>query len=272
MITSLSNPRIKRACRLRRRRERSRQGRILIDGARETQRAIEAGVHVTEIFICPALCQDGPAADWLPAARQQGLPLVEVSEPVYRKLAYGQRSDGVVAVARTPHRRLGDWPQEPPALIAVLDTIEKPGNLGAIARSADAAGVTALVAVGSGTDLFNPNAIRSSLGTIFTVPVCAAEPDELIDWLGRHGLTIVAADVAGPLRYDQYDWRQPTALVLGSEARGLSPCWSGRDLVRVHIPMCGVADSLNVSTAAAVLFYEAWRQRIGSPPAAPHYP
>jgi TrmH family RNA methyltransferase len=143
----------------------------------------------------------------------------------------------------------------------VLEGIQKPGNVGAVLRSADAAGVHALIVADGGTDLYNPNAIRASLGTIFTVPVCSATTSDTLAWLRRHGVPMFAAQVDAERLYTEVDFRGPSAIVLGSEASGLSEAWFGTEATAIKLPMLGAADSLNVSAAAAVLFYEALRQR-----------
>jgi TrmH family RNA methyltransferase len=142
-----------------------------------------------------------------------------------------------------------------------LEGVEKPGNLGAVLRSADAVGVSALILADSRVDLYNPNAIRASLGTIFTVPVCEASSSEVLNWLRENKLKIFAARVDGSVPYTQVDYRGPTAYVLGAEATGLTPAWTAPDITAIHLPMHGIADSLNLSATAAVLFYEALRQR-----------
>lgn len=260
-ISSLHNPRVKRAVRLREGRQRQKQGRFLIDGARELLRAIEAGIELDEIFVCRALCRSAEShAAW---ERLEGTAarMTHVTPALLEKLAFGGRNEGLVAVAVPPQRTLDDLvlPSEP--LVAVLEGVEKPGNVGAVLRSADAAGVSALIVIDGGTDLYNPNAIRASLGTIFTVPVCAASSIETLAWLGQHGLRIYAARVDAEQLYTRADWRGPAAIVLGSEAQGLSAAWSAAEVAPVRLPMRGAADSLNVSAAAAVVFYEALRQR-----------
>jgi TrmH family RNA methyltransferase len=200
--------------------------------------------------------------------------MLHVSPEVFAKLAFGNRAEGVVGVAHTPSTTMRDVGEslrgEQTPLIAVLEGIEKPGNVGAVLRSADAAGVSALVAADGGTDLYNPNAIRASVGTIFTVPVCTASSAETLAWLTAHNLTIYAAWVDAEIEYTAADFTHPCAIVLGSEADGLSSFWRagpvgatgmGGGITSIKLPMLGVADSLNVSTAAAVLFYEALRQR-----------
>lgn len=261
LITSLQNPRLKGAARLRDRRDREAQRRILIDGAREVGRAAAAQVKLLEVFLCPALVHTDEAREVVARLSQSDVEILELSEAAWEKVAYGDRSDGVLAVAETPQRRLADLELPANPLLAIAVGIEKPGNLGAIARSADAAGLSALIAADGRTDLFNPNAIRASLGTLFTVPVCATTTAELLPWLRERGIQIVAARVDAERWYTEVDWRKPSAIVLGSEATGLGDSWSGAAVEPVALPMLGAADSLNVSTSAAVLFYEALRQR-----------
>jgi TrmH family RNA methyltransferase len=260
-ITSRSNPRVLEAVRLRDRRERERTGRTLIDGARELTTAISAG---TEIEVVYALEEDGSTpvsvVATLEAARLEGIEVVSVSPPVLERLAFGDRQDGVVAVARIPDIGLAGLSPEEPALIVVIEGLEKPGNLGAILRTADAVGAS-VIAADPRTDPFNPNAIRASLGTIFTVPVAVASTGDTLAWLREREIPIVAArvDATGP--YWSADFRPSVAVALGSEAQGLSDAWSGPGVTAVRLPMSGIADSLNVSTTAAVLLYEAVRQR-----------
>lgn len=261
MITSLHNQRVKDAARLRDRRQRERQGRILIDGARELSRAIEAGVELLEAFVCEPLCHTDEARRVLSQLAATRADVLHVSPQVFQKLAFGQRAEGLLAVARTPRRSLAELvlPDEP--LVAVVEAVEKPGNLGAVLRSADAAGVSAVVATGHGTDLYNPNVIRASLGTVFTLPACAAATTEVLAWLRERGFAIFAARPDAKQIYTEVCYTGRTAIVLGAEAAGLSNAWRSNDVTAIKLPMRGRADSLNISAAAAVLFYEALRQR-----------
>ncbi len=261
LITSRHNPHVKAAARLRDRRQREKQGRILIDGVREVGRATRAGVRLVEVFLCQSLCGSDDARRLLVELAQGGCQVLPVSEEVFQKLAFGQRAEGVLGVAETPRHTLSSLVLAENALVAVLDGVEKPGNVGAVLRSADAAGVSAVLVADGRTDLYNPNAIRASLGTIFTLPLGQATGSEVRQWLREQKCSIVAARVDGAVPYTAVDYRGPTAIVLGSEAAGLSPLWSGRDIQAVRLPMLGAADSLNVSVTAAVLFYEALRQR-----------
>ncbi len=267
LIDSPANPRIRAAGALRERRERDATGLTLVDGAREARRAIDAGVDVETAFVCSALLTSADARGAVnDLAHARGArELVPVSQRAFEKLAYGDRSDGIVLVVRPRVRALADLelPEQP--LVIVTEDVEKPGNVGAILRTADGAGADAVIAVG-GTDLYNPNVIRASVGTVFTMPVAAAPVEEVLAWLRGKGLRIVATKVDSPTLHADADLRGPLAIVLGSEAEGLSPAWQGRDIESVRLPMEGVADSLNVSAAAAILLYEAWRQRRGRTP------
>lgn len=260
-ITSPHNPHVKAAAKLRDRRQRQKQGRVFIEGARELARAIASGVELIEAFICEALCQSSDSQQALTLIRQSPAQVLPVTPQVFAKLAFGERAEGVLAVATPPRRSLADLVLPENALVAVAEDVEKPGNLGAIFRSADAAGVSAVIATGMGTDLFNPNVIRASLGTVFTLPACTAGAEETLEFLRRRRLPIFAARVDATLLYTAAALRGPAAIILGSETAGLSSAWQTADVVPVKLPMLGVADSLNVSAAAAVLFYEALRQR-----------
>ncbi len=261
IINSRQNPRVKDAVRLRDAQYRRQQRRILIDGVRELARAIAAGVRIVEVFVCEELCQGPDAQGLLAALPGCGGEILAVSPPVFERLAFGHRAEGVLGVAEMPQRTLGELSLPDNPLVAVLEGVEKPGNVGAVLRSADGAGVSALIVADAATDLYNPNAIRASLGTIFTVPACEATATDTLAWLRGRGMKIYAARLDGALCYAAADYRGAAALVLGSEAAGLSPLWSAADVTAVRLPMLGAADSLNVSAAAAVLFYEARRQR-----------
>jgi TrmH family RNA methyltransferase len=181
---------------------------------------------------------------------------------VLTKIAFGARSDGLVAVIRQPSLALEHLSPGPGAIVVVIEAVEKPGNLGAILRTADAVGAGAVIAADPRTDLYNPNAIRASLGTIFSMPLATATAAQTLDWLVERGLTPVAARVEAAETYLEADLAGPIAVVLGSEAQGLTTAWDDPRVRSVRIPMLGAADSLNVSVAAAVLLFEARRQRL----------
>ena len=265
LLTSPKNPRVRAAAALRDRRARDEAGLTLVDGARELSRALEGGAVVVEAFVDDArLSTDGAAA--VERARNAGAAVVAVSGRVLDGLAYGDRSEGVVATVRVPDLGLGGLrlPAEP--LVVVLEGVEKPGNLGAVLRTADGAGANAVIAADPRTDLFNPNAVRASLGTIFAVPVASGPSAEVRDDLIARGLRLVAARVDADADYASTDLTGPVAIVLGSEVEGLGDAWHHPSVVPARLPMLGVADSLNVSIAAAVLLYEARRQRGHHPP------
>ena len=259
-ITSVQNPRIRRAAQLRERDGRESQQRFLIDGVREIDRALRASVELDELFVCEASLRR-TAREVLQRAIDQGVRPCYVSRTVQARLVFGERDEGLVACARRSPHGLAELklPREP--IVAVLAGVEKPGNVGAVIRSADAAGISAVIVASGRTDLFNPNAIRASLGVIFSLPVRQAPTSEVLSWLRARGCKIFAARVDGAAPYTQVDYRGHAAIVLGSEARGLDADWSAPDITPIALPMRGRGDSLNVSAAAAVMFYEALRQR-----------
>ena len=259
-ISSPHNPRVRAAAALRDRRARDETGLTLIDGAWELARALTGGAQVAEVFVSGSrLSTDG--LDAVGRARALGARIVAVSDVVLDRLAFGDRSEGLVATVRIPDLSLDGLRLPPDPLVVVVEGVEKPGNLGAVLRTADAAGADAVIAADPRTDLFNPNAIRASLGTIFAVPVAAGSSQAVRDRLLRDGVRLVAARVDATELYTDADLRGPLAIVLGSEAEGLTDAWLGGPVGAVRLPMLGVADSLNVSIAAAVLLYEARRQR-----------
>ena len=261
LITSVHNQRVKDAAKLRERRQREKQGRTLIDGGREIQRAIQAGIELVEVFLCDGFCYENQFQPIVAALEDARIAVLPCAPEVFAKVAYGERADGIVAVAATPRRSLDDLKLTAPALVAVLVGLEKPGNVGAVLRSADAAGVAAVIVADGGTDLHNPNAIRASLGTIFSLPVCEATTSETLAWLRTNNVRVFAARVDGAIDYTAADFSGSSAIILGSEKAGLRKDWQDEDISAIKLPMHGVADSLNVSATAAVLFYEALRQR-----------
>ena len=261
VISSPANPRVKAAVRLRDRREREETGLTLVDGGRELLRALAQSVEVEHAFVSSELVVGADASAALDALQRVGASLIEVSPAVLAKVAFGDRSDGLVAVIRTPPVTLEGLAPGTHPLIAVVESVEKPGNLGAIMRTADAVGASAVIAADPRTDVFNPNAIRASVGTIFSVPLAVATASRVLDWLVGHGVTAVAARVDAPQAYGDADLGGPIAIVLGSEAGGLTSTWNDPRVRPVRIPMLGAADSLNVSVAAAILLFEARRQR-----------
>jgi len=258
-IASRQNTRVKNAAKLRDRKGREQQGRIIIDGVREISRAVAAGIELVEVFVVEANVD--ARTQQLLSEIDNDVDLVAVTDAVFEKITFGNRSDGVIAIACPPHRDIADLEVGDQTIIAVLEHVEKPGNIGAVIRSADAAGVSAIIIVEPGTDLFNPNAIRASAGTIFSLPLVSCTTEAARSWLHNHGFHVFTSRVDGAVDYTAENYVGKTAIILGCEAHGLSNAWRGSDVTAVKIPMFGIADSLNVSVTAAVLFYEAIRQR-----------
>jgi RNA methyltransferase, TrmH family len=259
-ITSPANPRIKQLVALRRRRAREQAGVTLVEGYAEIDLALAAGVHPQTLYYCPDLAHDDPLAV---AGRvtERGGEIVRVSRPVFAKIAYRESPDGWLAVVPTvpadlDRLRLGGQP-----LLLICEGVEKPGNLGAILRTADAAGLTAVIATDPVTDWGNANLVRASKGAVFSVPVAAAPSGQVLPWLAASGLTLVAATPDGAQLLGDADLTGPVAIAVGSETNGLSTPWKEQADVTVRIPMFGRADSLNVAAAAAIVVYEAVRQR-----------
>ena len=273
-ITSPVNPRVKRAAGLRDARARRETGLTLVDGIRELARAAGAGIEIREVFLAAAEPAATPEqaerararAACLEASAARGAAVVSLGPRAFEKVAFGDRNEGIVAVVRFAPRPLGTvaFPAGRPVLVA--EAVEKPGNLGAILRTADAAGLAGVIACGSGTDAANPAVIRASLGTVFSVPLAVATAAETIDWCRANRRRVVAATPAGTRPWHEVPLTGDTAIVVGSEARGLSAAWQDAatagliELETVQLPMRGIADSLNVSATVAVLAYESLRQ------------
>ena len=256
LITSPSNPKIKRLLALQQKSSARREaGLFVVEGRRELQHCIDAGFEVDTIFLCPSLC-NAPQGGQMPSEK-----VFEVSEVVYAKIAMREGTEGVIAEVKTPERRLEDLqlPQRP--LVVVLESVEKPGNLGAVLRSADAAGADAVLVCDPLTDLWNPNLIRASIGAVFTVPCVACSSADAIAFLKERGIRILTAQLQDSSLYYDCDMTGGTALVMGTEATGLTEVWREAADAHIRIPMLGALDSLNVSVSAAILLFEAVRQR-----------
>lgn len=251
-ITSIQNPKIKLLTALQQKSsERRKVGLFVVEGRQELQHCIDAGYEIDTVFYCPDLG----------AAAPDDLRSFAVTKAVYEKIAYRGSTEGVIAEVRTKTLRLDDLQLPDRPLIVVLESVEKPGNLGAILRSADASGVDAVIVCDPLTDLYNPNLIRSSIGAIFTVPTVACTSQECIDFLQRHDMQILTAQLQDSSLYYDVDMRRPTALVMGTESTGLTQQWRQAATAHIRIPMLGQLDSLNVSVSAAILLFEAVRQR-----------
>ena len=264
IITSPANPRVKALAALRRRRTRDEQGRTLVEGHEELDLALRAGVVPETLYVCPELMGDrARTSDVVGRAARLGAELVQLSRPAFEKAAYREGPDGFLAVVPTVDRRCADLDLPDDPLVLVCQSVEKPGNLGAMLRTADAAGVAAVVAADPVTDWGNPNTVRASKGTVFAVPVASDGTATTLAWLRAHGIPLVAATPDSETEHTQVDWTGPVAVAVGTEKEGLTREVLDAADHRVRIPMVGRADSLNVSTSAAILLYEAVRQRRG---------
>lgn len=263
-ITSLQNPKIKQVIRLRNRRERDETGKFLIEGYREILRAVENHLPIEQLFFCPEFflgVNENTLIDMVKQAE-----IFSCTKQVFEKISYRDRPDGLLAISPQNHLSLAQLQiTDKPPLLIIAEAIEKPGNLGTILRCSDAVGADALIVCDACTDIYNPNVVRASVGTLFTVPVIEASSEETIAWLHKHQIHILAATPHTDLEYTSVDLRKPIAIVLGTEQYGLSDQWMSQANMKVRIPMLGTADSLNVAMAATILLFEALRQRRVSP-------
>ena len=264
-LTSLQNPKVKRAFALRDRRERDREGVTILEGYRELTRAHAAGIPIRETFYCREMFVGENNDTLLDTLRDAGSAIYECSANVLRKIAYRERPEGLIAIAEMKRKGLDEIPARPDGLYLVAETIEKPGNLGSILRSADAVGATAVIVCNKQTDIFNPNVIRASTGAIFSMPLAETTSEEALAWLRKLGIKTLAATPHTHLYHTDVDMKQGVAIVVGAEQYGLSDYWMNSADLQVLIPMLGKMDSLNVATAATILLYEAARQRDWKP-------
>ncbi len=267
LITSLQNPRIKQAVRLRERRDRDEAGLFLIEGRREVARALANGWQFQTLFFCRDLFAGPAEAGTLARAAAAGSECVACSAAVFGKLAYGDRAEGLLALAPQRHRTLAELQLPANPLLIIAEAIEKPGNLGTILRSADAAGVHGVIVCDGCTDIHNPNVVRASIGTLFTVPVVEAASAATLAWLREKQIAVLAATPHTDHEYTAVDLTRGVAIVVGKEQTGLTAHWMEQADLKVKIPMLGQADSLNVAAATTLLLFEAVRQRRVKPDA-----
>jgi RNA methyltransferase, TrmH family len=261
-IDSADNPTIKALTKLKELKGRRQEGRYLIEGSRETLRALQGGERLQTLLFSPDLLNE-EGEEVLVRCRESAVEMLELSQRAFAKLTLRQNPDGIIAVATIHEKNLADIILKPNALVLVIDGLEKPGNVGALLRTADAANADAVFVTGFGTDLYNPNVIRSSMGSLFSRPVMSLEACEVIEYLRAKQFKIVAATPHSSQPYWDENFTRPTAIILGEEHAGLSEEWLGAATTQVTIPMNGLADSLNVATAGALLLYEVVRQRRG---------
>ena len=260
-ITSLQNPRVKQLVKLRDRRPRDAAGVFMVEGYRQIRRALEKNVTLQELYFSPDWFLGENENALIKQAEESGALLIELSKDAFAKVAYRERPDGLLALAPQWEHSLDDLklPEEP--FLLVVEAIEKPGNLGTILRSADAAGCDGVIVCDPVTDIFNPNVVRASTGVLFSVPLVVAESEQVHAWLKSKNIRIVATTPAAEQLYTDTDLRGPMAVIMGSEQYGLSDFWLQNADQPVRIPMAGQADSLNVAMATIITLFEAVRQR-----------
>ena len=263
VITSPGNPRVKWLVSLRKRRTRDAEGVTLVEGYDELRLALEAGVRPQSLFLCPELAGGREDVQVVDQVAAQGAEVFELGRTVFTKVSVRESPDGWLAVVPTPGLRLDAVRLSDNALVLVCEAVEKPGNLGAMVRTADAAGLDAVVAASPVADWGNPNVVRASKGAIFAVQVAAAPSAEVADWLRCHDVRIVAASPQSQTKFSELDLTARTAVVVGAEHEGLDEFWVSEADSVAAIPMVGRVNSLNVATAAAIIVYEALRQRAG---------
>ncbi|WP_165020170.1 TrmH family RNA methyltransferase [Dysgonomonas sp. ZJ279] len=258
-ITSLQNPKIKNIVKLAKNKERHEQNLFIIEGARELSLALSAGYIIESVYVCPELFTKTDYPDVLNSVGEN--KVIEVSQAVFDKVAYREGSDGLLTLARPKAHDLNNLKLSDNPFIIVLEAVEKPGNLGAILRTADAAQIDAVIICDPTTDLYNPNAIRSSVGCSFTVQTAICTSHEALGFLKEKNIKSYAAELQASQWYQDTDFTQPSAIIMGTEADGLTTTWLNNADARIKIPMRGKIDSLNVSVSTAVLTFEAMRQR-----------
>jgi len=257
-ITSNQNPRIRNFQHLLKARERRHQGVFVLEGILEIGKAAAAGYHFKSVFFCPDIISAKAVEELIDENHQE---VFSVSTEIFEKIAYRENSGGIVILAEPQEHKLENLKLKEQPLLIVLEAVEKPGNLGAILRTADAAAVDAVIICDPQTDLYNPNVVRSSIGCLFSVPVAVASSAEVINWLGMKKISIYCTALSASVPYHTINFKMPSAIVLGTEATGITKTWLDASDNNIIIPMLGQADSLNVSTAAAIVVFEARRQR-----------
>lgn len=258
-ISSVQNPFIKQLLLLKEKsRERRKSGNFIIEGAREISLAIKGGYLIETLLFCPDIF-DGDTVPQLKATAEE---VIEISMDVYKKIAYRDTTEGIIAVAKAKKNLLKDLVLENKnPLILIAEAPEKPGNIGALLRTADAAKVDAVIIANPKSDLYNPNIIRSSVGCVFTNRIATGSTTEIIAFLKENQINMYGAALTASVPYHSIDFKKPTAIVVGTEATGLSKEWLNSTENNIIIPMKGEIDSMNVSVSAAIIIFEAKRQR-----------
>jgi RNA methyltransferase, TrmH family len=261
ILTSVQNPRVKHVIALRERKQRKRDGLMVVDGFDELSLALDCSITPTEVFVCPELFHQQNNSGLTRRLLAAGVEVLEAAQPVFEKMAYRENPDGWLAVTPIPRRNLDDIPLGPAPLIVIAEALEKPGNLGALLRSADAAGASAVIVCDPTIDLGNPNVIRSSRGTVFSMKIAEATTADVLAWTQANNIHVVAATPEATTLYTDLNLKQATAIAVGTERQGLSAVWRDGTVTGARIPMLGRVNSLNVAQAATLFLFEAVRQR-----------
>lgn len=263
-LSNPGNPRLKEVQKLEKHAHRKETGLFSVEGLKEINLAYKAGYEFEQVFICEEKIKETESYNLQFLKTISEIKLNTVSPEAYKAIAYRDSTEGIVAVLKQKEHSLNDLvlPEHP--LLLVIEGVEKPGNLGAMLRTADAVGVDAVLLCDMATDLYNPNVIRSGIGTVFTNKIAVDSTGNIIDFLKQRKITTYAASLQAKKIYYEFDYKKPTAFVVGEEANGLSDLWQTNADEKLIIPMNGTIDSLNVSVSAAVLLYEALRQRKAS--------
>ena len=260
-ITSFQNPRLKEVQRLRESKARHSTGLTIVEGLREISLARKSKIQFKELFLCPDILKDSKIQALVKELESEGIVIWDVTKKIFQKISFGDRMEGLLAIIQPKIFPLEDLQLKKNPLVVVVEGLEKPGNLGAILRTCEAAGVDGLLVCDGQTDIYNPNVIRASLGTVFGVRVVQSTQKDALKFLKDSNIQICAATPQAATSYFQMNFKVPVAIVLGSEEKGLSDFWLNHADRKVKIPMRGKADSLNVSATAAIVVYEALRQR-----------
>lgn len=258
-ISSKQNPKIKLLVELQKSSERKRRGVFLLEGLKETEKARDADYQFEQVFFCEDIISEKEVRDITGVHDAEKLYCVD--KQVFEKIAYRESTGGIVSLVREKKHDFSLFQESGNLLLLVIEGVEKPGNIGAIYRTADAAGVNAIILCDPRADLYNPNAIRASIGCVFQVPTIITDTNSAIQWLNTHQINIFPTYLQAAVQYTQVDFRQASAIIMGTEATGITDEWVNNAKQNIIIPMKGSADSLNVSTSAAIVIFEAFRQR-----------
>jgi len=260
-LTSLQNDKVKFVYKLRNRRTRDKLQLTILEGYRELSRGFQFGMKFVDLFYCSSMFLGENEMLLIDKLKDAGVNVYSVTEIILKKIAYRERPEGLIAVAKMQEHSLKSLPIKENGLYIIAEAVEKPGNLGSILRSADAVCANGVIICDKCTDLYNPNVIRASTGAIFTVPIAEASSTETYEWMKNHNIKIIAATPHSSILYSEQNLKEGIAIAVGAEQFGLSDFWLNNADINIKIPMLGDMDSLNVATATTILLYEVARQR-----------